>query len=147
PAPVIDSPEVVAHASAFEAAPPFPSLQRAFPAAAPVLERVANEEPVAAAPPPPAPPEPEAAPEPANEFEPAPTLLSPKADASIPSSFQTLATTMLLQENGLIEEMAREMLRPMLKQWLDDNLPVMVEKLVRAEIERVARGPRATSSY
>jgi cell pole-organizing protein PopZ len=30
----------------------------------------------------------------------------------------------------------------MLKQWLDDNLPVLVERLVRAEIERVARGGR-----
>jgi cell pole-organizing protein PopZ len=34
------------------------------------------------------------------------------------------------------------MLRPMLKQWLDDNLPAVVERLVRAEIERVARGGR-----
>jgi len=32
------------------------------------------------------------------------------------------------------------MLRPMLKGWLDDNLPAMVERLVRAEIERVSRG-------
>jgi cell pole-organizing protein PopZ len=31
----------------------------------------------------------------------------------------------------------------MLKTWLDDNLPGMVERLVRAEIERVSRG-RAT---
>jgi len=34
------------------------------------------------------------------------------------------------------------MLRPMLKQWLDDNLPGIVERLVRQEIERVARGRR-----
>jgi cell pole-organizing protein PopZ len=34
----------------------------------------------------------------------------------------------------------REMLRPMLKGWLDDNLPGLVERLVRAEIERVSRG-------
>jgi cell pole-organizing protein PopZ len=32
------------------------------------------------------------------------------------------------------------MLRPMLKEWLDDHLPDVVERLVRAEIERVARG-------
>jgi hypothetical protein len=32
------------------------------------------------------------------------------------------------------------MLRPMLKSWLDDNLPGLVERLVRTEIERVARG-------
>ena len=40
------------------------------------------------------------------------------------------------------ERMAREMLRPMLKAWLDENLPAMVERLVRAEIQRVARGGR-----
>ena len=34
------------------------------------------------------------------------------------------------------------LLRPMLKSWLDDNLPTIVERLVRAEIERVSRGPR-----
>jgi uncharacterized protein len=32
-----------------------------------------------------------------------------------------------------------ELLRPMLKSWLDDNLPSIVERLVRAEIERVTR--------
>jgi len=34
------------------------------------------------------------------------------------------------------------MLRPMLKSWLDDNLPSLVERLVRSEIERVSRGGR-----
>jgi len=34
------------------------------------------------------------------------------------------------------------MLRPMLKAWLDENLPGIVERLVRAEIERLARGAR-----
>jgi len=33
-----------------------------------------------------------------------------------------------------------ELLRPMLRGWLDDHLPGIVEKLVKAEIERVARG-------
>jgi len=37
-------------------------------------------------------------------------------------------------------ELVRDMLRPMLKVWLDDNLPPLVERLVRNEIERVARG-------
>jgi hypothetical protein len=32
------------------------------------------------------------------------------------------------------------MLRPMLKSWLDDNLPSVVDRIVRAEIERVSRG-------
>jgi cell pole-organizing protein PopZ len=38
-----------------------------------------------------------------------------------------------------IEDVVRELLRPMLKSWLDDNLPAMVERLVRSEIERVSR--------
>lgn len=37
-----------------------------------------------------------------------------------------------------LEGMVREMLRPMLAQWLDTNLPDMVERLVKAEIARIA---------
>ena len=37
-----------------------------------------------------------------------------------------------------LEGLTREMLRPMLAQWLDDNLPAMVEELVKAEIARIA---------
>jgi hypothetical protein len=69
-------------------------------------------------------------------------LVSPATDASVASSFQSLATSMFLRDPDLIARTAREMLQPMLKAWLDDNLPVMVERLVRAEIERVARGGR-----
>jgi cell pole-organizing protein PopZ len=67
-------------------------------------------------------------------------LLSPTTDASVASSFNALATMMFIQNSGKIDQAVREMLRPMLQGWLDDNLPVMVERLVRAEIERVARG-------
>ncbi|MCP9221858.1 DUF2497 domain-containing protein [Erythrobacter sp. LQ02-29] len=38
-----------------------------------------------------------------------------------------------------LEGLAREMLRPMLAHWLDENLPPMVERLVREEIARIAR--------
>ena len=69
-------------------------------------------------------------------------LISPKADASIASSFQTLATSVFLQNTGMVEQTLRDLLRPMLKQWLDQNLPPIVERLVRSEIERVARGGR-----
>ena len=70
-------------------------------------------------------------------------LLSDKADAAVASSFQTLNTTRAgLPGAEAMDAMARDLLRPMLKQWLDDNLPPIVERLVRAEIERVARGPR-----
>jgi cell pole-organizing protein PopZ len=41
-----------------------------------------------------------------------------------------------------LEDIAKELLRPMLKVWLDDNLPPLVERLVQAEIERVSHGRR-----
>lgn len=37
-----------------------------------------------------------------------------------------------------LEALTRELLRPMLAQWLDENLPEMVEELVKAEISRIA---------
>ena len=39
-----------------------------------------------------------------------------------------------------LEDIVREALRPMLKSWLDENLPRVVERMVQAEVERVARG-------
>ena len=67
-------------------------------------------------------------------------LLSSETSASVDSAFNTLAQTVLVQNARTLEDLVREMLRPMLKTWLDDNLPAMVERLVRAEIERVSRG-------
>ena len=67
-------------------------------------------------------------------------LLSNTASAAVDSAFNSLAHTVLMQNARTLEDLVREMLRPMLKTWLDDNLPGMVERLVRAEIERVSRG-------
>lgn len=75
----------------------------------------------------------------ASEGEP---LVSPAAGASITSSFQALAESVVLGDPGLVERVMRESMRPLLKEWLDDHLPSIVERLVRAEIERVARGGR-----
>lgn len=80
--------------------------------------------------------------EPAPVDAPGASLVSSDAAASIATHFQALAASMVINDSGLLHDYAREMLRPMLKLWLDDNLPVMVERLVRAEIERVARGRR-----
>jgi cell pole-organizing protein PopZ len=57
-------------------------------------------------------------------------------------AFNMLAHTVLSSNARTLEDLVREMLRPMLKNWLDDNLPTIVERLIRAEIERVARGGR-----
>ncbi len=67
-------------------------------------------------------------------------LLSAEATDAVNSAFGTLAHTVLVQNARTLEDLVREMLRPMLKTWLDDNLPNLVERLVRAEIERVSRG-------
>jgi uncharacterized protein len=67
-------------------------------------------------------------------------LLSGATSAAVDSAFNALAQTVLVQNARTLEDLVREMLRPMLKTWLDDNLPGLVERLVRSEIERVARG-------
>ncbi len=67
-------------------------------------------------------------------------LISNATSAAVDSAFNALAQTVLVQNARTLEDLVREMLRPMLKTWLDDNLPGTVERLVRAEIERVSRG-------
>jgi cell pole-organizing protein PopZ len=69
-------------------------------------------------------------------------LLSVETNAAVTAAFGSLASTILTENSRTIEDLVREMLRPMLKAWLDDNLPGLVERMVRAEIERVARGQR-----
>ncbi len=69
-------------------------------------------------------------------------LLSPETDQAVSSSFAALSAELAARGAELADGMVREMLRPMLKAWLDDNLPGIVERLVGAEIERLARGAR-----
>lgn len=66
-------------------------------------------------------------------------LLSPDSSAMVNAAFGSLAQTMLGRGRTL-EDLVQEMMRPMLKEWLDENLPGLVERMVRAEIERVSRG-------
>lgn len=72
----------------------------------------------------------------------APAILSPEVGRQVAQSFDNLAQAVDLSTRRSFDEIAEEMLRPMLQEWLDDNLPTLVERLVREEIERVARGPR-----
>nr|WP_246333587.1 DUF2497 domain-containing protein [Aureimonas mangrovi] len=69
-------------------------------------------------------------------------LTSERTGELVGASFGELAEAIREGHMRSLEEMAQEMLRPMLTDWLDDNLPKLVERLVREEIERVARGPR-----
>jgi cell pole-organizing protein PopZ len=68
------------------------------------------------------------------------SLLSNTTAAAVDSAFNSLAHTVLGQNARTLEDLVKEMLRPMLKAWLDDNLPGLVDRIVRAEIERVSRG-------
>jgi len=76
---------------------------------------------------------------PAAKTDEAPVLSGATAKA-VESAFNSLATTVLSNNARTLEDLVKEMLRPMLKSWLDDNLPTLVERIVKAEIERVARG-------
>jgi uncharacterized protein len=67
-------------------------------------------------------------------------ILSRSTVSAVESAFNTLAHTVLSNNARTLEDLVKEMLRPMLKSWLDDNLPGLVERIVKAEIERVSRG-------
>lgn len=71
-------------------------------------------------------------------------LMSPDTEAMTESSFQDLSNAILARAAGerSIEDMTRDILHGMLKQWLDENLPGIVEAIVREEIQRVARKGR-----
>ncbi len=67
-------------------------------------------------------------------------MLSQTTVSAVESAFNALAHTVLSNNARTLEDLVKEMLRPMLKSWLDDNLPGLVERIVKAEIERVSRG-------
>ena len=134
-------------------------------AAPPQFDPEPEPEPVYVAPPPPPPPPPPAPredvmdltnivsepPRPAGEpfidlnrpVMPHQRLISDSPAMSSSEYFARLA--IIAQERGqlggsiTVEEMSRELMRPMLQSWLDENLPGIVERLVQREIERIVR--------
>jgi len=70
------------------------------------------------------------------------SLISVDAGQQVARSFQDLAVAIDEAERRSYDDIAADLLRPMLQEWLDENLPTLVERLVREEIERVARGTR-----
>ncbi len=69
-----------------------------------------------------------------------PPLLSASANMAIASSFERLVLSMFEERKEEMDMMMSEIMRPLLRNWLEDNLPSVVERLVRQEIERVSRG-------
>jgi cell pole-organizing protein PopZ len=91
-------------------------------------------------------PEPQPQPEPVRA-EPAPAashepLVSRAAASVAASAFGQLSAAVTQPRGGspTIEELVREMLAPMLRDWLDQNLPAIVQAAVRDEVERISRG-------
>jgi uncharacterized protein len=70
-------------------------------------------------------------------------ILSDIAGRQVQAAFSDLTSAIEKERQQSLAEIAEDMIRPMLQEWLDNNLPTMVERLVREEIERVARGPRS----
>jgi cell pole-organizing protein PopZ len=105
------------------------------PVAAPAAQRPAA---------PPAPPLPVPAPKAvaAAEWPAAESLISAPVSQAVAAAFGNLNNVVTHRGGHTIEELVQELMRPMLRAWLDDNLPPLVERLVKAEIERVARGGR-----
>lgn len=109
---------------------------------APEPEPEPEPEPVFQAAPAPAPaPAARPAPAPVEEDE---ALLAEPAASAAAGAFAALTENLRVSsDNGqTLEGIVRELMRPMLKQWLDENLPSIVEAKVQEEIERVARRRR-----
>jgi len=69
------------------------------------------------------------------------TILSPPTANAAAGALARLAGTLRISEapGQTVEGVVRELLKPMLKEWLDHNLPAIVESRVEAELERIAR--------
>ena len=69
-------------------------------------------------------------------------ILSEATERQVSSAFDDLSFAVHNEQRRSFDEIAQEIMRPLLQEWLDNNLPTLVERLVREEIERVARGGR-----
>ena len=109
--------------------PPAPHQVQPAPVAAPVQPEILElSEPMA----------PATAP-----AEPAAPIASPQTLAATRGALDHLSRLMVRPEpgnDGTLEGLVREMLRPMLRDWLDANLPAIVETMVAREVERITQG-------
>jgi Protein of unknown function (DUF2497) len=68
-------------------------------------------------------------------------LISRETNNAVHAAFNALQQTVLTNKSQTLDDLIREMLRPILRAWIDDNLPGMVERLVRVEIEQISKPP------
>ncbi|MDB5696696.1 MAG: hypothetical protein JWN21_2239 [Sphingomonas bacterium] len=72
------------------------------------------------------------------------TMVSQAAAAASRGALDSLSRLMVKPEpgsDGSLEGLVREMLRPMLSEWLDAHLPELVETMVAREIKRITGQP------
>lgn len=133
---------------------PVPAVVPSPPASPPLVQHPPEPAPAPAllmpapGPPPPVvdPPSPAYMPIPSSSLmhDPTPALVSPAAAVAASASVETLLRTLTRERSTAthrggptIEDLVREEVRPLLKDWLDTHLPPLVERLVRNEIERL----------
>jgi len=76
-----------------------------------------------------------------NRDEVADKLVGDTAASAAASAFGSLSSALLMPKDArTLEDVVRELLRPLLKEWLDQNLPRIVETKVEEEVQRIARG-------
>lgn len=141
PAPVVDDFPAVPAAADDEDDEILDLTEKAVPARAPVIDLQDHEEP----PPAPAYTPPPRQPEPVHDSG-AGLMSDITADVSAHAMARLLANNVAVERelpgrvgNVTLEDMTRELLRPLLKTWLDQNLPGIIEKMVAKEIEKISR--------
>ena len=89
--------------------------------------------------------EPEPARKTAQAADPAPSdgerlqkLIAGEAEDALAAAFGRISALRVTAETRTLDGLVADLLRPMLKEWLDANLPAIVERLVKQEIERIA---------
>lgn len=95
-------------------------------------------------PPPPPTPKPAARPAPVAEEDDISSILTDNAAHAALQGFARLASRTPVERQShlagiTLEDIVRDLMRPMLRDWLDQNLPPLIEKMVAKELQRLAR--------
>jgi cell pole-organizing protein PopZ len=117
----------------FDEPPPEPAPAQRLPADDEILIMERQQEPAAAA----RPPEPEYAPP-----SPQKPLVSDPVASQTAGALGRLMGTMMVSTGNTLDDVVRELLKPMLKEWLEANLPQLVEAEVAKEFDRIRRMAR-----
>jgi cell pole-organizing protein PopZ len=70
------------------------------------------------------------------------SMTSAETQAAVGGAFNELSAFLAARTGRGVDDLVEDLLRPLLKDWLDTNLPALVERLVREEIGKLSRGSR-----